>query len=178
MYGLMLSDQMFYDDIPELRLDQYPGLRTVFRQQPARSTKFQTMFYDMLREATEVRRGMRKMDKDFRPDIADELEILPQNLEFNQIGNANQIIQGINSEIRLVQDTPELLTLQQHVATLRRERELRPAIERIQRSSSWRHLGRLKRDLINMWLAQRNIVFESAVKDIEAQRREPELQAR
>jgi hypothetical protein len=29
-----------------------------------------------------------------------------------------------------------------------------------------------------MWLAQRNIVFESAVKDIEAQRREPELQAR
>ena len=83
-----------------------------------------------------------------------------------------RVVQGINSEMRLIINTPDLLSMQEHASQLARERELRPAIDRIRRSSSWRDLGLLKRDLLNIWLAQRNIVFKSVVKDIEVQRQE------
>ena len=63
LYGLTLADAALYDDIPEMRVDQYPALRRFYQQKPARRTKYETMFYDMLREVTELRMTQSKMAK-------------------------------------------------------------------------------------------------------------------
>jgi hypothetical protein len=73
-YGLMLTDAALYDDTPALRVDDYPGLRRFYAAKPARHTKYENMFYDMLQEVTELRRTMSLMNKQDNPEIAEEME--------------------------------------------------------------------------------------------------------
>ena len=166
LYGLMLSDQMFFDDVPALRLDQYPGLRPFFRQEPSRGTKFQTMFYDMLREASEIRKTMRALDRQFRPIIRDERAFTLENLEFGDLSGANKEIRTVISQMARVRDIPDLASLQKYANTLGRTRSFGSQIGKLRLSKSWRDLPLLKRDLLNIWLERRNQLFESAVKGV------------
>lgn len=95
-YGLMLSDAAFYDDTPEFRLDDYPGLRRFYEAGPAKHTKYETMYWDMLKEATELRRTMRLMDKyPGTKEFADEIEA-KHALElknYSQLQNLQELLQ-------------------------------------------------------------------------------------
>ena len=53
-YGLTLADAAFFDDAPELRIDQYPALRRFYRKTPATHTRYVTEF---LRPARGGHRG-------------------------------------------------------------------------------------------------------------------------
>ncbi len=108
LYGLTLADGMVSDDKPELRIDQYPVLRRFYVDDPARHTKYETQFYDMLREATELRRTMRHMDRVMRPDIGTELEERPTVREYRQLNRINEQVRGINQEMRAVYRNPDL----------------------------------------------------------------------
>ncbi len=50
-----------------------------------------------------------------------------------------------------------------------REPDRRKLIAGIKRSKHWRDVGALKRELIEMWIAERNAFAERVVKDIRAQ---------
>lgn len=102
MYGLTLADSMASDNNPKLRVDQYPVFRRFYSAEPARHTRHETMFYDMLREATEARRTMRAMDRQNRPDLASELEEEPETEEFKQLNRANTELRGIRAEMHKV----------------------------------------------------------------------------
>ncbi len=169
-YGLMLSDAVFFDATPDLRGDQYPGLKPFFRQQPERSTKFRSQFHDMLREATETRRTMRQMDRAFRLDIGDELANSPANLKFSQLSRANKIVRAFGNEIRIVQQTRALADLQGYAARLGREREFRADIGKMRASEDWSNIGGLKLRLLDMWIGRGNEVFKDVVTDVEGQR--------
>ncbi len=69
--------------------------------------------------------------------------------------------------MRLVVDTPDLPALQRHTTYLGRERGL---IARISRSKAW---GDLKRELLDLWVEERNTLAKAVMLDIEKQRKEP-----
>ena len=70
--------------------------------------------------------------------------------------------------MRLVVDTSDLPYLQRHATDLERERGLRARIARISRSKAW---GDLKRELLDMWTEERNVLAKRVMQDIEAQRK-------
>ncbi len=51
-----------------------------------------------------------------------------------------------------------------------REPDRRNLITGIKRSTDWRDVGALKRELIEMWITERNAFAETMVKDIKARK--------
>ncbi len=114
---------------------------------------------------------MRHMDRTYRPDFAIELERTRENLEFNQLDRASKAMRTISREMRRVVDAPDLSSLQRYGADLARGRRLRPKIAALRRGKSWGDLGDLKRDLLDLWTAERNDLAKRIVLDIEKQRK-------
>ena len=173
LYGLTLSDQLFFDEAASLRADEVPGLRAIYRQTPARSTRYRTIFYDMLHDAIELRRGMHKMDREYRPEIAALMEKTPENLEYNQLTAVNENVQAINAEMNHILATRTLPQLHEIANELGKEKQFATPVGRLRLSKNWRDMGLLKRELRDLWLSERNALFKEAVKDIEAQRADP-----
>lgn len=99
-YGLMMSDKAFFSDAgPTMRTDELPVVRRFFAQEPAKHTKFETEFYDMLGEAKRLQGTMRELDRTGRPEIADEKERSPLAGEAKPLERAQQNIKAINIEM-------------------------------------------------------------------------------
>ena len=170
-YRLMLSDAVFFDDASDLRVDQYPGLRTFYRKEPATSTRHEREFYEMLRAPTEARRTMREMDRTFRPKYADDLERSEENLRYNQMQSVNRAVRGVRNEIKQVQRARTLDQLHAYANNLGREKRLGAKIGKIKLSRQWRDLGGLKRQLLDLWIGEKNDILRTVVEDIEEQER-------
>ncbi len=100
MYGLMLSDGALYSDrLPEKRMDELPVVRRFYEADPAKHTKYETMFYDMLGEARRLHGTMRELDQSGRSGIADEIENAPLSTSAKQLERAGRNVQSINAEI-------------------------------------------------------------------------------
>lgn len=109
MYGLMLSDRAFFGDkLPEMRADEMPVVRRFYANEPAKHTKFETQFYDMLGEAKRLQGTLRELDRQGRPDIADQKEQGPLAGEAKPLERAAKSLQGINSEMRDVRRDQDL----------------------------------------------------------------------
>lgn len=109
MYGLMLSDKAFFGDKqPEMRTDQMPVVRRFYSQEPPQHTRFETQFYDMLGEAKRLQGMLRELDRQGRPDIADQKEQGPLAGEAKPLERANKNLQGINAEMRDVRRAADL----------------------------------------------------------------------
>ena len=99
-YGLMMTDKTFFGDAgPSMRADEMPVLRRFYAQEPAKHTKFETEFYDMLGEAKRLQVTMRELDRQGRPEIADEKERSPLAGEAKPLERAQQNIKAINAEM-------------------------------------------------------------------------------
>ena len=53
-----------------------------------------------------------------------------------------------------------------------REPDRRKLVAGIKRSTDWRNIGALKRELIEMWIGERNAFAEGVVKDMRERERE------
>lgn len=103
MYGLMLTDQaMFRDQLPTKRADELPVVRRFYSQEPARHTRHEERFYDLLEESKRLHGTMRELDRLGRSDMADEKEKLPLSGEAKPLSRAAKNLQEINAEMRLV----------------------------------------------------------------------------
>lgn len=103
MYGLMLSDSAFFgDQLPEKRADELPVVRRFYAQDPARHTKYEEQFYDLLEESKRLRGTLRELDRIGRSDLADEKEASPMAGEAKPLERAAQNLQEINAEMRQV----------------------------------------------------------------------------
>ena len=103
MYGLMLTDEAFFDDkAPAKRADQLPVIRRFYQQDPPLNTKWETEFYDMLGEARRLHGTLRELDKIGRSEIADVKEREPLAPEAKPLERASQNLQKINQEMRKV----------------------------------------------------------------------------
>lgn len=109
VYGLMLSDKaLFGDKLPEMRTDDLPVVRRFYAQEPAKHTKYETMFYDMMGEAKRLHGTLRELDKQGRSDLADEKEADLMAGESKPLERANKNLQGINGDMRAVRRNPDL----------------------------------------------------------------------
>lgn len=109
MYGLMLSDQaLFGDQLPEMRTDQMPVVRRFYQDEPARGTKFESQFYDMLGEAKRLQGTLRELDRQGRPDIADQKEQSSLSGEAKPLERANKNLQGLNAEMKDIRRAADL----------------------------------------------------------------------
>ncbi len=109
VYGLMLSDRAFFGDkLPEMRADEMPVVRRFYANEPAKHTKFETQFYDMLGEAKRLQGTLRELDRQGRPDIADQKEQSPLAGESKPLERANKGLQSINSEMKDVRRSDDL----------------------------------------------------------------------
>ena len=104
-------------------------------------------------------------------DFAKELERTRENLEFNQLSRTGKAMRTISREMRRVVDAPDLSSLQRYGVDLARDLRLRPKINRLRDGKSWSNLGDLKRDLLDLWTAERNDLAKRVVLDIEKQRK-------
>ncbi|KXB30779.1 hypothetical protein AT959_08600 [Dechloromonas denitrificans] len=99
-YGLMMTDKAFFSDAgPTMRTDELPVVRRFYAQEPAKHTKFETKFYDMLGEAKRLQGTMRELDRQGRPEIADEKESSPLAGEAKPLERAQQNIKVVNAEM-------------------------------------------------------------------------------
>ncbi len=99
-YGLMLTDKAFFDDAgPAMRTDELPVVRRFYAQEPAKHTKFETKFYDMLGEAKRLQGTLKELDRQGRPEIADEKEKGPLAGEAKALERAQLNIRKVNAEM-------------------------------------------------------------------------------
>lgn len=100
MYGLMLSDKTFFNEIgPSMRADEMPVVRRFYANEPAKHTRFETEFYDMLGEAKRLQGTLRELDRLGRPEIADEKEKSRLAGETKPLERAQQNVKAINAEL-------------------------------------------------------------------------------
>ena len=176
MYGLTLSDAVFFDDSPSLRTNQYPVIRR-FAPGKVRRTREERQFYEALHAATQARRTMREMQRRHRPDIAEELAESQANLEYQQLSNVSrdegglaQILRNINVVIY----APDLANLRQYAEGLRRKRPYRERVNEMRRGDAWDDLGDLKAALLDMWVEEKNALMKGVMESVEAQRQQRE----
>jgi len=134
MYGLMLSDQAFFGDkLPEMRTDQMPVVRRFYQDDPARGTKFESQFYDMLGEAKRLQGTLRELDRQGRPDIADQKEQSPLAGESKPLERANKNLQSLNAEMKAVRRAEDLTPVEKRQRldelTVERNQLLKDAVQ-------------------------------------------------
>ena len=103
LYGLMLSDQaLFGDKLPEKRTDELPVVRRFYANEPAKHTKFETEFYDLLQESKRLRGTLRELDDLGYRGYADAKEQSPLAGEAKPLERAQKNLSGINNDMQAV----------------------------------------------------------------------------
>ncbi len=103
MYGLLLTDQAFHSDtLPERRADELPVVRRFYSQEPARHTKYETEFYELLTEAKRLRGTMRELDEMGYRNYADAKEQSPLAGEAQPLERAQKNLGAINKDMEQV----------------------------------------------------------------------------
>lgn len=103
LYGLMLTDQAFFGDkLPEKRADELPVVRRFYASEPAKHTKYESEFYDLLNEARRLRGTMRELDELGMREVADSKEKSPLAGEAKPLERAQKNLSAINNEMQSV----------------------------------------------------------------------------
>lgn len=103
LYGLMLSDQaMFRDQVPERRADELPVVRRFYANEPAKHTKYETAFYDLLQESKRLRGTMKELDDLGLRTFADDKEASPLAGEAKPLERAAKNLGVINKDAEQV----------------------------------------------------------------------------
>ncbi len=165
-YGLSTIDAVFFDDVPDLRVDQYPVIKRFWRQQPSRSSKAVGDFYDYLKEATETRRTLRALIRSNREVLAKELEYTNANRLYKPLMKANKTMRAFSNESKKVYNAKGLeetqqLAIQQSGIT-GKKLKIKAMSEGV-----WEDNGALKAFLLDNILAARNEFAKKVMKKVK-----------
>ncbi len=170
MYGLTLLDVALFDDMPEMRLDQYPLIRRFYRQHPGGHSKYVTKVYELIGEATKARRTLRHMDKTYRPDIADDIENKRENLLYGQLSRAEKQLRAINQDMARVLYARDIEPLQELARERAKISTKRGYEDRLRRSGAWYDMSKLKRALRDDLIVEQHRYAKDVIEDIEKQK--------
>jgi hypothetical protein len=134
MYGLMLTDQALYGDkLPEKRTDELPVVRRFYANEPAKHTKHESEFYDLLSEAKRLRGTMRELDDRGLTGYADTKEQSPLAGEAKPLERAAKNLGAINNEMTQVRQDGNLTPRQKRerldALTVERNALLKAAVQ-------------------------------------------------
>jgi hypothetical protein len=102
MYALMLSDLNFKDRLPEKRTDELPVVRRFYSQEPAKHTRYESEFYELLTEAKRLRGTMKELDEMGLRGLADVKEQSPLATEAKPLERAAKTLGTINKDMEQV----------------------------------------------------------------------------
>lgn len=104
LYGLMLTDHaLFGDQLPAMRADEMPVVRRFYSNDPAKHTRYETEFYDMLEEARRLRGTLKELDSLGLRDWADTKEGSHLAGEARPLERAQGGLGGIARDMKAVQ---------------------------------------------------------------------------
>ena len=170
MYALTLSDAAFFDDAPDLRLDQMPVVRSFYRGKPARSTRFVTEFYEMLDAATEARRTARAMSRRHQPEHVRRLAESTENRMYSLLSQGNKRMQAIRKQTDIILRSRSLPELQEFAVNWSRTSGGKAFYNKARRPDTWDDAGALKLLLRDALIDRRN---QLARQIAEAARTQP-----
>ena len=162
MYGLSLSDAIFFDQRPDLRTDQLPGIRALYRQKPARNTRYVTEFYEMFNEATRTRRTLYAMARRNRPDDINRL------VERRELRISDLLTRG-NKRLRAFRRANDAILDAKSVEELRKfarrlAKEFKDPVVLTEAVKVWRDKGALKLLLRDALIERRNALAARIVQ--------------
>lgn len=135
MYGLMLTDSALYSDkLPEKRADELPVVRRFYEADPAKHTKYETMYYDMLGEAKRLHGTMRELEQAGHLDMADEIDKSPLSLKYDDFERTSKDVRQINAdmeEVRMSAFTPADKRAKLDALTVERNKLLKEAVQEV-----------------------------------------------
>ena len=103
LYGLMLTDQaLFGDKLPAKRADELPVVRRFYANEPAKHTKYETAFYDLLQESKRLRGTMKELDSMGLKSYADQKEASPLATEAKPLERAAKNLGVINKDMEQI----------------------------------------------------------------------------
>lgn len=103
LYGLMLTDKAaFGDQLPEKRTDELPVVRRFYANEPAKHTRYESEFYELLTEAKRLRGTMKELDQMGLRAFADSKEQSPLATEAKPLERAQKSLAGINNDMEAV----------------------------------------------------------------------------
>lgn len=109
LYGLMLTDQAFHGDkLPEKRADELPVVRRFYASEPAKHTRYESEFYDLLNEARRLRGTMRELDELGMREVADSKEQHKLAGEAKPLERAQKNLGAINRDMQAIRRDPIL----------------------------------------------------------------------
>ena len=163
MYGLTLSDAMFFDDKPDMRLDQMPVIRRFYKQHPARNTRYVTDFYEMLNAATKTRKTLYAMARQDRPE---EMQRLMERRElkiWETLSAGNKRMQAYRQTSNAVLGAKSIEELRKYAQRITKSLN-KPVLLKKAREV-WRDKGALKLLLLDALIEERNKVAARAVTE-------------
>ncbi len=171
MYGLSLSDAMFFDDLPDMRLDQMPAIRRFYKQQPARSTRYVTEFYEMLEEATATRRTMREMARRGQPEALQQHIEDAEDQMYGVLSRANDRAGALRRQINAMMFMDTVPELQAFAEAWSRSSGDNKMLAEARKSGTWNDKGALKALLRDALINERNLMMEQVVKAVKERQR-------
>ncbi len=133
LYGLMLSDQaMFRDKLPEKRADELPVVRRFYANEPAKHTKYETAFYELLQESKRLRGTMKELDEMGLRNFADDKEASPLAGEAKPLERAAKnlgVIDKDAEQVRRSDATPAEKRQKLDALTVERNALLKDAVQ-------------------------------------------------
>lgn len=139
LYGLMLTDKAaFGDQLPEKRTDELPVVRRFYSQEPAKHTRYESEFYELLTEAKRLRGTMKELDEMGLRGFADDKEHSPLAGEAKPLERAQKSLSGINNEMEAVRRDTSLTPAQKRQSldalTVERNALLKAAVKDSQKA--------------------------------------------
>jgi hypothetical protein len=93
---------MFRDQLPEKRADELPVVRRFYANEPAKHTKYETAFYDLLQESKRLRGTMKELDEMGLRTFADDKEHRPWPARRSRWNARRRISGTINKDMEQV----------------------------------------------------------------------------
>jgi len=167
-YGLSITDGLFFDNQPDLRLDQYPGLNVFLRQHPLRNTKSGAEFYEFLEAAVEARRTMRDMAKQGKRDIAFEIREKDASKNYAMLSSYATRLQAVKARNDQMLRMKTIEELQNMARSFQGRKEYAAEIKKMRNNPDvWNDIGAMKRKLQDMFTERRNKLTREAVRKVE-----------
>lgn len=168
MYGLQVSDALFFDDKMALRTEDIPGVGAIYRPGVIYRTRQENEIYDMLRELNETRASLAFSAKSNRIDLAEEAlnSEAMKNAPLIGVGEALSALR----ELQRVSSIAQTLDgLHQFITKLARHPVLGADFRKLRRGGNWRDLGELKREVRDVLAVHKNRIAKKGLEDVKAQ---------
>jgi len=169
MYGVQLTDAVFYDNAPDLPISRYPVIRRFFSPSINPYTKHQTTYYELLKEATIARRNASFLEDRKDWERLREEKASVEYRSWDRLSPYNEAIKDINTDMKNISTATELSYLERRAKFVERKSiQSRRLVDRMRENNDFRTIGAAKAGLLEALSLYKSTLFKRAVARTES----------